>query len=190
MKVESGTAYATTATDAYGEGYAAIERATRLDHDAAAAVDERTRNAARAEAALSYEDALRAFERAVVAEPTMYEAHTYIGYANRKLGRHELALAAYEKALDLKPDYSRAIEYQGEAFLGLDNFDATKRNYMRLYALDAEQADKLLRAMHVWAEERRHAPGQVPQDQLQRAAAWLATRPMPTATHANEPTPW
>lgn len=190
-KVESGTAYDTSARDAYGMGYASIERATRLDHDAAAAPNERTRETAMRDAARAYEDALLAFERAIELESEMYEAHTYIGYANRKLGRYDQSLAAYETALRLKPDYARAIEYQGEAFLGLDRFESAKRNYLRLYALDAQQADKLLIAMRRWAEERKREARGLSSQEIANASAWLATRPSTSASaQANESAPW
>jgi tetratricopeptide (TPR) repeat protein len=191
VQTESGTAYETAARDAYGMGYASIERATRLDHDAAAAPNERTRETAMRDAARAYEDALLAFEQAIELEPEMYEAHTYLGYANRKLGRYDRSLAAYETALRLKPDYARAIEYQGEAFLGLDRFESAKRNYLRLYALDTQQADKLLTAMRRWAEAREREARARPNQQIANASAWLATRPSTAASaQANESAPW
>jgi tetratricopeptide (TPR) repeat protein len=191
MQPESGTAYDTAAQEAYGMGYASIERATRLDHDAAAATQERARETAIRDAAQAYEDALSAFEQAIALEPEMYEALTYIGYANRKLGRYDRSLAAYEAALRLKPDYVRAIEYQGEAFLGLNRFESAKRNYLRLYALDAQQADKLLIAMRRWVEERQQEARGVSDEHLANASAWLATRPStPVSAQAHESTPW
>jgi tetratricopeptide (TPR) repeat protein len=191
VQIESGTAYDTPARDAYGMGYASIERATRLDHDAAAAPNERSRETAKRDAARAYEDALVAFEQAIELEPEMYEARTYVGYANRKLGRYEQSLAAYEAALRIKPDYARAIEYQGEAYLALDRFDAAKLNYLRLYALDSEQADKLLIAMRRWLDERQHDPHTSSQQELANAAAWLAARPSTAVSaQANESAPW
>ena len=183
--------YERTALDAYGMGYALIERATRFDHDAAAAKEDRARREAMRGATESFEDALRAFDEAVRLEPTMYEAHTYIGYANRKLGHHERALSAYETALRLKPDYARAIEYQGEAYLGLDRFDAAKFNYLRLYALDAEQAQKLLGAMRAWVTERRRELRGVSSEHLDAAAAWTTNRPAnEIEMRAGETAPW
>lgn len=190
-RVEAGTEYSHTALDAYGEGYAFIERATRLDQDAMAAQSERERQTAIEGSKQAYEDALRAFEEAVRIDPRMYEAHTYIGYANRKLGRHGRALEAYATALKLKPDYARAIEYQGEAYLGLDRFADAKFNYQRLYALDSEQAAKLLTAMRTWLEERKADARSVPPDQIAAATAWLNDQPhMPAEKIATEGTPW
>ncbi len=172
-------AYAQAALDAYAEGYVFIERAARLEEDA------RDNHSSRAElkeelsneARLAYEDALIRFEEAVGADQRMYEAHTYLGYVNRKLGKHIEALSAYDTALKLKPDYVRAIEYQAEAYLGLDRFEDAKRNYFRLYALDEAQADLLLGAMHRWLDhkpERDRASASA-----KDAAAWLKDRPMP-----------
>jgi tetratricopeptide (TPR) repeat protein len=183
--------YAQVSVDAYGEGYAFIERATRLEHDAQQAGSSDQMSAALLnKAKLAYEDALAAFERAVRAEPRMYEAHTYIGYANRKLGRYEASLAAYSTALQLKPDYALAIEYQGEAFLGLDRFMDARLNYLRLFALDHQQAQKLLAAMHKWLSELGERDGVVPDGLRAEAAAWLATQPKPNALASNPQTPW
>lgn len=186
--------YSQVSLDAYGEGYAFIERAARLELDAReAGSSERTTVASLNQAQLAYEDALAAFERAVRADPRMYEAHTYIGYANRKMGRHEAALSAYATALELKPDYTRAIEYQGEALLGLDRFADAKLNYFRLYALDREQAQKLLAAMHEWfagLSEGSERNAMQLEALREEAAAWLATQPKPNALAANPQTHW
>lgn len=183
--------YAQASLDAYGEGYAFIERATRLEHDAQqVGSGDQTTAVSLSQAKLAYEDALAAFERAVRADPRMYEAHTYIGYANRKLGRYEAALSAYATALQLKPDYARAIEYQGEALLSLNRFADAKLNYLRLYALDHEQAQKLLAAMHEWFSELSEGDDMAAEALRAEAGSWLATQPKPNALAANPQTPW
>jgi tetratricopeptide (TPR) repeat protein len=135
--IETESAYSQRARDAYVAGTWTIEELEQATNDAT----ERQRG---------YERALRAFQEAVIAEPDMYEAHAYVGYANRKLGRYEPALRAYDAALKLKPDYVYAIEYQGEAYLGLDDFNRARFNYLRLYALDTKLAQTLLDAMQTW----------------------------------------
>jgi len=119
-----------------------------------------------------YERAQAAFEEAVRAEPAMYEAHTYLGYIHRKLGRFDKSLEAYATALKLKPDYVYAIEYQGEAYLALGDFDRARINYLRLYALDQEQAKKLLDAIDAWVstDDDSSASGK------EIARAWVAAR--------------
>ena len=61
------------------------------------------------------------------------------GYANRKLGRYDESLSAYDQALKINPDTPHAIEYQGEAFLALNRVDEARFNFLRLYALDQQQ---------------------------------------------------
>ncbi len=109
-------------------------------------------------------------------DPTLHEAFTYIGYANRKLGKYPESLAAYERALKLNPNFPPAIEYQGEAFLGLNDIAAARNNYLRLYALDEGQARKLLRAIKAWAD--KHAA--TPPDGVNVTAlqTWVAEREM------------
>jgi hypothetical protein len=44
---------------------------------------------------------------------------TYLGFASRKLGNVEAALAHYRAALALRPDYTRARSYLGEGLVAL-----------------------------------------------------------------------
>jgi tetratricopeptide (TPR) repeat protein len=157
--IESGSPAAPQdAIDAYTAGYASILRAEHAENLVAASSGEGDRAAARKEADRAYVAALESFENAVRLDASMHEAYTYMGYANRKLGRYEPALQAYERALQIEPDLPRAIQYQGEAFLGLNRLDEARFNYLRLYALDKSQADQLLLAMQAWVEAKRSKP--------------------------------
>ncbi|MEO1549453.1 MAG: tetratricopeptide repeat protein [Pseudomonadota bacterium] len=48
--------------------------------------------------------------------------HNYRGFALRKLGRLDEAMAQYETALALDPDYILARSYMGQAYLELGDF--------------------------------------------------------------------
>jgi tetratricopeptide (TPR) repeat protein len=162
------------AIDAYTAGYASILRAEHAENLAAASSGERDRAAARKEASRAYGAALESFASAVKLDASMHDAYTYMGYANRKLGRYEPALHAYERALQIEPELARAIQYQGEAFLGLNRLDDARFNYLRLYALDRAQADKLLLAMQAWVETKRSKPPK--HVDFDGFAAWVADR--------------
>src|SRR5207248_1675610 len=92
-----------------------------------------------------YGKSLARFQEAVQLDDTLPEAWNYVGYSNRKLGNYDAALAAYEKALTLKPGYADAIEYRGEA-------------YLDLYASNRALAAKLLTAMKSWLAAQRANP--------------------------------
>ncbi|MGH8178898.1 MAG: hypothetical protein ACREV5_21780 [Steroidobacter sp.] len=147
-----------SAIDAYNAGYAFIQRAEHQENIASASTLPREKTAALRSARASYEAALKKFGTAVEFDRSMHEAYTYLGYANRKLGQHYAALEAYEQALRIHSDFPHAIEYQGQAFLGLNRIDEAKFNYLRLYALDQAQAHKLLRAMKSWADANAATP--------------------------------
>jgi tetratricopeptide (TPR) repeat protein len=157
--LEAGVDYTQRARDAYAAGI------WTLDEIAAS-------ESADTNATPIYARAQAAFEEAVRAEPAMYEAHTYLGYIHRKLGRFDKSLAAYEAALKLKPDFVYAIEYQGEAYLGLNDFDRARFNYLRLYALDQTQALKLLDAMNDWSQ----TPLAVSDTRFSSARSWIAAQ--------------
>ncbi len=162
------------AVDAYTAGYASILRAEHAENLAAASSNEAERKAALADAQKAYAASLPNFASAVRLDSSMHEAYTYLGYANRKLGRYDEALRAYERALKINPDTPHAIEYQGEAFLGLNRVDEALFNYLRLYALDQQQAARLLHAMHGWmkANEAKPPAG----IDIPALAAWIAEK--------------
>lgn len=158
--LDPGVDYNQRARDAYAAGVWTL--------DELAASDDKSRE----ETTQIYERAQAAFDEAVSAEPGMYEAHTYLGYIHRKLGRFDRSLDAYALALKLKPDFVYAIEYQGEAYLGLGDFNRARFNYLRLYALDQALAAKLLEAMSEWT---RAATNSTSTD-LDSARAWIAAQ--------------
>ncbi len=45
------------------------------------------------------------------------EARNYRGYATRKLGRTDEGIGYYQRALALEPNYAKAREYLGEAWM-------------------------------------------------------------------------
>lgn len=175
------------AIEAYNLGYAAIQRADHATALADATADRAERRRAQGTAKDEYEQARQHFEAAVRLDAYLYEGFTYLGYANRRLGRHSQALEAYERALKLNPDYSYAIEYQGQAYLGSNRIDEARFNYLRLYALNKGQAKKLLQAMQSWLDAHRDsAPAGVDMNSF---GAWVAQR---TELTRNDPAaaPW
>jgi tetratricopeptide (TPR) repeat protein len=162
------------AIEAYNLGYAAIQRADHATALAEATSDPKEKLQSQRTAQGAYGQARRHFEEAVRLDAYLYEGFTYLGYASRKLGRHAQALKAYQHALELNPDYSYAIEYQAQAYLGLNRIDEARFNYLRLYALNKGQAKKLLQAMQSWLDAHKDAaPAGI---DMQSFAAWVGQR--------------
>lgn len=123
-----------------------------------------------------YEAALKDFQAAAGAAPDNYRAHTGAGYALRKLGNYERALASYERALLLAPTSSEAIEYRAEAYLGLNRLDAAKESYMHLFVHDRTTSHVLMTAMKAWVDTRRAKPGGVAPAVIDAFDAWVRER--------------
>ncbi|MEO1100798.1 MAG: tetratricopeptide repeat protein, partial [Pseudomonadota bacterium] len=51
---------------------------------------------------------------------------TYLGFANRKQGNHDVALAYYSAALDVAPGHLGAHEYLGEYFVEIGDMTAAR----------------------------------------------------------------
>ena len=107
--------------------------------------------------------------------------YTALGYAKRKLGDFDTALQAYDAALAINPDYGHAIEYRGEAYLGLGRINEAQNAYRILSEKDLTLAAELLGSMQAWIEARRAAPEGISAEQLDGFAGWVADREL-TAT--------
>jgi len=108
----------------------------------------------------SYGADLKAQKRAIQLDPNLFQAHTELGYAFRKTGDYTSSIAEYDRALELMPNYAEALEYRGEAFLGLNRVDDAKGAYLALYdGGDHERAQMLAGAMQRWLAARKAAPG-------------------------------
>jgi len=121
-----------------------------------------------------YGSALGKFKQALAQDATLPEAWNYVGYTSRKLGKYDDALAAYGKALSLRPGYADAIEYRGEAYLGLNRVPDAQAAYLDLYAANRVLAAKLLTAMKSWlAAQRANSSGAANLDDFDK---WIQER--------------
>ena len=154
--------------------YASILRAEHAENLAAASSNDTERKAALRDAQEAYRLSLPHFTTATRLDNSMHEAYTYLGYANRKIGRYDESLKAYDQALKIEPNTPYAIEYQGEAFLALNRIDDAQFNFLRLYAVAPDHAANLLRAMHAWVEANKEKP---PAGiDMPALAAWIADK--------------
>jgi tetratricopeptide (TPR) repeat protein len=101
-----------------------------------------------------YQDAIDALQRA----RTTFGAHpdvlTYLGFANRKLGRYDLAVSYYRQALAAAPNHKGATEYYGELLVERGDMTGAKHMLARLDDLctfGCAEADELRR----WVTARR-----------------------------------
>lgn len=166
---------ADAAAAAYERGLKARDKAWELEKEVAnAAPADRERLAAKVDK--QYEKAARAFRSAIEGNPEMYQAHSSLGYALRKTGDYDGSLAAYNRALEINPQYSEAVEYRAEAYLGLGRLDEVKESYLQLFRDDRERADELMTAMQTWVEERQVDPGSLDEATIEEFSTWVEER--------------
>ncbi len=162
------------ARTAYNAGVRSVEKADELLADAARQTDEKKQAKLTEKAGKGYQSAIKKFEQATSLRAGMYEAWNYLGYCNRKQGRYDVALAAYDRALALKPDYAEAIEYRGHAYLGLNRLAEAKNAYLTLFGGNRKLAASLLTAMQQWVGA---APGRRSSHPGSASAARSPARP-------------
>jgi tetratricopeptide (TPR) repeat protein len=139
----------------YNDGIREVKKADKYQDSAAQLTDAGKKDKALHAAQKEYTEALSLFQQAAQYDPHMHEAWNYVGYTNRKLGNYDVALAAYEHALQLYPGYPDALEYRGEAYLGLNRVSDAQQTYLDLFAANRVLADRLLTAMRGWLEAQK-----------------------------------
>ena len=160
----------------YNAGVRLVEKADQLSADALHQADERKKTKALTKAGQSYAAAMKKFVHATQLQPSNYQAWNYIGYTSRKMGKYEDALAAYDRALGLKPDYAEAIEYRGHAYLGLNRLSDAKTAYLALFAGNRQLAATLLTAMQAWVGDHRSNAAGVDGATVESFATWVSER--------------
>ncbi len=159
----------------YNIGVRGLEKGDELAADAARQSDAQKREKLATRSRDAYEDALEKMMKATKLNPRLAEAWNAAGSLNRKLGRYDAALVAYDRAVALKADYAEAIEGRGYAYLGLHRVEDAKRAYLNLFDGRRELAAKLLKAMHEYVGERRGVAG-ADAAQLDAFASWISER--------------
>ncbi len=81
-----------------------------------------------------YDDALAELNVAAHAFGPHPDVLTYQGFANRKRGEYDQAIAFYTAALSISPDHVGANEYLGEYFVELGDIDAAERQLAKVEA--------------------------------------------------------
>lgn len=126
--------------------------------------------------AKEYKRAIADFEKAIGHYQRFYQAHNSLGYVLRKVGRYEESLAAYDVALDINAVFDQAIEYRGEAYLGLNRLGEAKEAYMDLFQNDRALADQLMAAMMAWVASRRDDADGLESAVVEQFAEWVEQR--------------
>lgn len=139
------------AVDFFNQGIKYRDKAWQREQNAAETDNEKKRRKQLAKAQQDFKKAIRKYRSAIDQEPRLYQAHGGLGYALRKVGQYQEALAAYDRSLALNADYTEAIEYRGETYLALGRWEDAKHAYMVLFRADRPRADTLMNAMQTWS---------------------------------------
>jgi tetratricopeptide (TPR) repeat protein len=166
------------AVDFYNNAERRIDGLSKT-HDemkAAAVADPQKAAKLQAKLAKGLENAAADLERAVKNDPQLFQAYSELGFTYRKMGRFKESLEAYDKALAISPDYTPALEYRAEAYLGLNRIEDARTAYTDLFAGDRPRADALLIAMKSFVAARRADAAGLDATQLDAFAKWVDQR--------------
>jgi tetratricopeptide (TPR) repeat protein len=164
---------------AYNSGIDHKDRGLKFEATASTTADAKERAKVEDKAKKEYEKALKDFKSAASGSPQMYQAYNGMGFAYRKSGDYTKALEMYDRALTLKPGFPDAIEYRGEAYLGLNRVEDAKQAYLEVLAADRKQADTLMAAMQKWIAQKKASPagtGSVDPAVVSALETWIKDR--------------
>lgn len=161
---------------AYNSGVDHKDKGLKIEATGDKSSDVKERAKVADKAKKEYEKALKDFKSAASNSPQMYQAYNGMGFAYRKTGDYTKALEMYDRALALKPGFPDAIEYRGEAYLGLNRIDDAKQAYLEILAADRKQADTLMAAMQKWIEQKKASPAGVDPAVVSGLETWITER--------------
>jgi tetratricopeptide (TPR) repeat protein len=164
------------AVDFYNSGEKRLEKLTKMHDEMKASTDAQKTAQMQQKITKGLENAAADFERATHNDPNLFQAYSELGFTLRKLGKYTESLDAYNKALELQPGFSPAIEYRAEAMLGLNQLDEVKKAYTTLFAGDRPKADALMVSMTSWIADRRANPAGLDAQKLDEFAKWVEQR--------------
>jgi tetratricopeptide (TPR) repeat protein len=101
-----------------------------------------------------YQEAINALQRARTTFGEHPDVLTYLGFANRKLGRYDIAVGYYRQALAAAPNHKGATEYYGELLVEWGDMAGAKHMLAKLDNLctfGCAEADELRR----WVSAKR-----------------------------------
>ncbi|HWZ85481.1 MAG TPA: tetratricopeptide repeat protein [Thermoanaerobaculia bacterium] len=160
----------------FNDGLEYTEKGDKLGKEAAAETDATKKDKLTKKSLDKYSDAVGKFTDATKKNPKLFQAWGSLGYAYRKTGKYTDALVAYNKALEIEPGYTPAIEYRAEAFLELDRLDDVKDAYMFLFRNDRPRANELDAAIETWIQKRKAQPGSSDPAAFESFSKWAAER--------------
>lgn len=95
-------------------------------------------------AAKEWADAIIQLEESDKAQPNNADTNNLLGYSNRKLGKLEVSLAYYKKALAVDPKHLGAHEYLGELYLMMKDPNKAKTELATLSKLCGLKCEQYL----------------------------------------------
>jgi len=164
------------AVELYNDGIGYRDKAAQFEKEAAAEPDAKKREKLEAKAKDKHLDSIKKFDKATQKNPNLFQAWGSLGYAYRKTGDYNAALKAYNRALEIQPNYTPAIEYRAEAYLGLNQLDDVQVAYINLFNHDRPRADELATAIDKYLEKKKADPSGVDAAKLEEFTKWAQSR--------------
>ena len=94
-------------------------------------------------------------QQIIVTEHDFFLAHHILGAVQSSLGKKEEALASYDRALTMHPDFAETLNNRGVILHGLKRFDEALASYDRALAVQPDYADAFYNRGNVLRDLKR-----------------------------------
>ena len=91
--------------------------------------------------ARKWTQAIADLRKVIAANPKSADAYNLLGYSYRNAGNMDRAGQAYAKALQLNPQHTGALEYQGILFIKLGQTDKAKANLDKIKTIEGTKSE-------------------------------------------------
>lgn len=146
-------------TALWGITFAPIAAANLGESDSPGADDVNFVEGKKAVETQDWNKAIEWLTKAVQSQPQNADAHNFLGYAYRKIGKYGASFAHYHEALKLNPKHKHAHEYIGEAYLLADDLFKAEYHLSELQRIcspiPCEEFKDLKRAVESYKKTRK-----------------------------------
>lgn len=91
-----------------------------------------------------YQSAIKKLKAITRQDNRNANAWNLLGYSQRNVGEFRQAKKSYSKALKYNPEHLGALEYQGELFILLEDFQGARANHAKLKELCKSGCEELI----------------------------------------------
>lgn len=147
------------ATDNYNTALSLQQEAEDIEKKALVEQNEYAMIRMKKKAIRTYKSAIQQYKVALEKKSDFFQAYNGLGISLHRIGDHIASLEAFNRALEIKPNYPEALKNRGKTFLSLKYLKNAKATYTLLAKrYHPDYSAELMAAMKAWVNKTADHP--------------------------------